>query len=105
MITTFQRRVYEALMEIPRGCVTTYGALATRIGCRSAQAVGQALRNNPFAPQVPCHRVISSNLMLGGYCGDRGRDAVARKLALLRSEGVDFVVGRLSDSSRLFLFP
>ena len=51
--TVFEARVYEALRRIPRGQVTTYGRLAAALGCGSARAVGQALRRNPFAPEVP----------------------------------------------------
>ena len=52
-ITPFQRRVYLALLDGPAGTTITYGELAKRIGCRSAQAIGQALRRNPFAPCCP----------------------------------------------------
>ena len=51
-ITEFQLRVYLELLRVPRGKTVTYGELARRIGCRSAQAVGQALKRNPFAPEV-----------------------------------------------------
>lgn len=87
-ISPFQRRVYEALLEVPAGKVTTYGALARRIGCGSAQAVGQALRRNPFAPQVPCHRVVAADGALTGFGGCRDAVALARKRALLESEKV-----------------
>ena len=70
-ITPFQRRVYIELLSIPAGTTITYGELAQRIGCRSAQAVGQALKRNPFAPEVPCHRVVAANGSLGGYFGQR----------------------------------
>jgi len=66
-ITEFQRKVYLELLNVPGGRTITYGELARRIGCRSAQAIGQALHRNPFAPDVPCHRVISSDGNLGGY--------------------------------------
>ena len=88
--TPFQRRVYEALLEVPRGSVTTYGALARKIGCRSAQAVGQALKANPFAPRVPCHRVVAADGSLGGFCGKRDGEEILRKRRLLESEGVHF---------------
>jgi O6-methylguanine-DNA--protein-cysteine methyltransferase len=52
-ITEFLRRVYLELLRVPRGKTITYGELARRIGCRSAQAVGQALKRNPFAPKCP----------------------------------------------------
>ena len=65
--TDFQRRVWQALLDIPYGHTTTYGELAHRIGCRSAQAVGQAVGSNPIAIIVPCHRVIGSDGTLTGY--------------------------------------
>ena len=87
-ITPFQRRVYMELLNIPAGTIITYGELARRIGCRSAQAVGQALKRNPFAPQVPCHRVVPANGSLGGYYGKREGETVERKRKLLEDEGV-----------------
>jgi len=104
-VTDFQSRVYEALCKVPQGAVTTYGALARRIGCGSAQAVGNALRNNPYAPEVPCHRVIASDLSIGGFQGKREGAAIKRKRALLASEGVIFDAdGKLIDSSALWRF-
>ncbi len=85
-ITDFQRRVYLALLEIPAGQTVTYGELARRIGCRSAQAVGQALRRNPFAPDVPCHRVVAANGKPGGYCGQTSGEMLEKKLRLLEEE-------------------
>lgn len=85
-ITPFQRRVYLALLDIPRGTTITYGELARRIGCRSAQAVGQALKRNPFAPDVPCHRVVAADGSLGGYNGAREGEELERKRQLLESE-------------------
>ena len=85
-LSNFRLRVYRELLEIPRGSTITYGELARRLGCGSAQAVGQALRHNPFAPEIPCHRVIAADGTLGGYGGSRDREALARKLALLDSE-------------------
>lgn len=86
-ITAFQRRVYLELLNVPRGETITYGELASRIGCRSAQAVGQALRRNPFAPDVPCHRVIASDGSLHGFNGQREGEMIERKRTLLIEEG------------------
>lgn len=85
-ITPFQRRVYLELLSVPCGQTITYGELARRIGCRSAQAVGQALKRNPFAPEVPCHRVVASDGSLGGYLGQRSGKQVERKRELLEIE-------------------
>ncbi len=85
-ITEFQRRVYIELLNVPRGATITYGELARRIGCRSAQAVGQALRRNPFAPYVPCHRVIASNGSIGGFHGQIEGEMIEKKRQLLERE-------------------
>ncbi len=61
MVTVFQQSVYDICLRVPRGKVTTYGEIARVLGCGSSRAVGQALRCNPFAPRVPCHRVIASS--------------------------------------------
>lgn len=85
-ITPFQRRVYLALLDVPPGTTITYGELAERIGCRSAQAIGQALRRNPFAPEVPCHRVVAADGSLGGYNGERDGEQIECKRRLLEVE-------------------
>ena len=103
-VTEFQKKVYAAVSEIPRGSVSTYALVARRIGCGSARAVGQALRHNPFAPGVPCHRVIRSDLSLGGFMGAESGRKVARKAALLRAEGVPLKNGSCDDPSRLFRY-
>lgn len=102
-ISAFQKRVYEALKRVPKGRVTTYGRLARRVGCGSARAVGQALGRNPFAPVVPCHRVIAGDLTLGGFNGARRGPAIQRKRAVLAAEGVQFGPdGVLLEVWRLF---
>jgi len=104
METKFQKKVYDATEKIPRGKVSTYKLIAKHIGCKSCQAVGQALKRNPFAPRVPCHRVISSDLTIGGFGGDTSGDKIKKKLKLLSKEGVKFDDGRLSDTKYLFDF-
>ncbi len=101
-MTPFQQRVYEFIREIPRGRVTTYASISRALRCRSAQAIGQALKRNPLSPEVPCHRVIRADLTLGGYSGQMLGAKVREKLALLKSEGVEFEDGKLKDSSRLW---
>ena len=84
--TPFQRKVWAALKTIPRGEVRTYTQIAIQIGHpTSARAVANACGKNPFAPDVPCHRVIRADGGLGGYSGEGG---VEQKRALLREEGV-----------------
>ena len=82
--TPFQRRVWQALFEIPRGELRTYGELAEQAGSpRAARAVGQAVGQNPLPIIFPCHRVISGDGRLGGFsCG------VSLKVRLLELEGL-----------------
>lgn len=100
-LSEFQQRIFTALRRVPAGRVTTYALLARAVGCRSARAVGQALRSNPFAPEVPCHRVIASDFTPGGYQGQRTGRLLNRKLRLLAQEGVHFVRGRLENPDRV----
>jgi methylated-DNA-[protein]-cysteine S-methyltransferase len=81
----FYQAVWKACAEIPSGQVRTYGWLARRIGKpKAARAVGQALGKNPFAPAIPCHRVVGADGRLTGYSG---RGGVEAKRKLLRREG------------------
>ena len=80
-------KVWELTKRIPRGKVTTYGEMARRLGMSSPRAVGQALKRNPHAPVVPCHRVVKSDGSIGGYGGcNPGR--IREKALLLESESV-----------------
>ncbi|KAF8164728.1 6-O-methylguanine DNA methyltransferase [Crassisporium funariophilum] len=72
-LTPHQWAVYDFALTIPSGKVVTYKNVALSAG-GSPRSVGSALRNNPFAPYVPCHRVIASNLFIGGFFGEWGKD-------------------------------
>lgn len=83
-LTDFQKAVYRVVADIPRGKTLTYRQVALAIGRPGAvRAVGSALNRNPFAPRVPCHRVVKSDGSLGGFA--HGPQA---KQALLKKEGV-----------------
>ena len=85
--TKFQIKVWKYLKKIPKGSVKTYKQVAIAINKpKSARAVANACAKNPYAPNIPCHRVIRSDGGLGGYSG---RGGVDQKLKLLRSEKVD----------------
>lgn len=72
-LTPFQKKVLSATLEIPEGEVRTYAEIAGFCGnSRSARAVGRALAKNPYAPEVPCHRVVASGGGIGGYSGPGG---------------------------------
>ena len=85
--TKFQLKVWNYLKTIPKGRVKTYKQVAIEIKRpKSARAVANACGKNPYAPKIPCHRVIRSNGVLGGYSGRGGNKT---KLRLLRSEKID----------------
>ncbi len=85
MVTDFQKRVYAIVKKVPKGKVTTYKAIALKLNS-SPRAVGQALKVNPFAPVVPCHRVIMSDGKIGGFSGSNPKN-IQKKIALLKKEG------------------
>ena len=85
--TKFQQKVWKYLKTIPKGTVKTYKQVAIALKKpKSARAVANACGKNPYAPKIPCHRVIRSDGGLGGYSG---RGGIKTKLRLLRSEKVD----------------
>ena len=82
--TKIQLKVWNYLKTIPKGTVKTYKEVAIAIKCpKSARAVANACAKNPYAPKIPCHRVIRSDGTLGGYSGKGG---IKQKLRLLRYE-------------------
>jgi len=101
-VTLFQKEVYKALALIPRGYVTTYGAIATYMGTKAVRAVGTAVGKNPNAPEVPCHRVVPSTGKIGNYSGEGG---VTTKIGLLEDEGIVLSNGKIKDFEKcLFTF-
>lgn len=102
-VTEHQWAVYDFVRKVPAGKVTTYKAICSALASGSPRSVGTALRNNPFAPFVPCHRVIASTGYIGGFLGEWNNAAsvalnpgqgqgknVRRKIEILRKEGVTF---------------
>jgi methylated-DNA-[protein]-cysteine S-methyltransferase len=84
-VPPFHRRVYELTRRIPPGETLTYGEVAQRLGePGAARAVGQALGANPFAPVVPCHRVLGAQTGTGGFSAHGG---LQTKLKMLEIEG------------------
>jgi methylated-DNA-[protein]-cysteine S-methyltransferase len=88
---TFNQKVWALCARVPKGKVTTYGAIARALGCRGARAIGNAMNRNPYAPAVPCHRVVGSDGRLTGFAG-----GLPKKEAMLRAEGIEIRNGRVS---------
>lgn len=84
-VPPFNARVYELARRIPPGKTMTYGEMATALGePGAARAVGQALGHNPFAPVVPCHRILAAGGKTGGFSAGGG---AATKMRMLEIEG------------------
>ena len=82
--TKFQVKVWKYLQTIPKGKVKTYKQVAIGINRpKSARAVANACSRNPYAPKIPCHRVIRTDGSLGGYSGKGG---IKTKIRLLKAE-------------------
>ncbi|MBE8190045.1 MAG: MGMT family protein [Candidatus Thioglobus sp.] len=98
-MTEFQQHCYRTLKtKVPAGKVTTYGGLAKlMVGNPNAgRAVGSAMNKNPFAPEVPCHRVVKANGDLGGF--NQGSET---KIQRLKFEGVSVTHGKIVDFQKI----
>jgi methylated-DNA-[protein]-cysteine S-methyltransferase len=93
MSTDFEKKVYLKLKKVLCGKVTTYGYLAKAVGKPgSARAVGNALNKNPYAPIVPCHRVVKSDGRVGGFA-----HGLKKKVEMLEKEGINIKNGKIVD--------
>ena len=81
---SFYESCYKVLRKVPKGKVTIYKEIARALNSKAYRAVGSAMNKNPYAPHVPCHRVINSNGDVGGFAS--GANA---KIKLLKSEGIE----------------
>lgn len=94
---SFNERIWALTARIPRGKVTTYAALARKLGTKAYRAVGNAMNKNPYAPAIPCHRVVGSDGKLTGFAG-----GLPKKQRMLQEEGVA-MVGQRVDLKRAFV--
>ena len=100
MNNNFNIRCYQKLELIPKGMVSTYGALAKSLNSKAYRAVGNAMAKNPNPITVPCHRIIKSDGSLGGYAL-----GVSKKIQLLKNEGIKIKNNKVVDyKSRLYEF-
>ena len=100
-LTDFRKKVLLAVCQIPQGEVSSYLALSKFLNS-GPRAVGNALRNNPFAPRVPCHRIVAADKTIGGFGGSWGihGEHFNKKVDLLTKEGVKINAkdGRLGNA-------
>lgn len=90
MYMSFREDCYRVLKKVPKGNVTTYKEIARALNSKAYRAVGTAMNKNPYAPEVPCHRVISSDGKIGGFA--RGQK---EKIKMLEEEGVEIINGKI----------
>jgi methylated-DNA-[protein]-cysteine S-methyltransferase len=87
---SFNEQVWAVCARVPKGKVTTYAAIARKLGTQAYRAVGNAMNKNPYAPRVPCHRVVGSDGSLTGFA-----QGLEKKKRLLKAEGVAFTNGKV----------
>jgi len=101
----FEAKVWKLIEKIPKGRVTTYGLIARKLNIKAYRAVGNACRRNPYAPRIPCHRVVRSDGTVGGFGGKTSGKTVEKKIQLLRKENVEIRDRRIIDLEKvLFRF-
>jgi methylated-DNA-[protein]-cysteine S-methyltransferase len=93
----FNEGCYKILRKVPRGKVTTYGEIGRALNTKAYRAVGTAMRLNPYAPKVPCHRVVCSDGKVGGFAF-----GTAKKIKMLKEEGIEIVNEKVDLSKFLF---
>lgn len=100
---SFNEKIYSLLKKVPKGKVTTYKILAEALGTKAYRAVGQAMRRNPYAPKVPCHRVVKSDGSIGGFSGSLNPKSkeVKKKIRMLRKEGIDIKDSKIKDFEKV----
>ena len=94
-LTVYQKKVLAGLSLIPTGEISTYGDLAAFTGNgKASRAVGGVMNINPFSPELPCHRVLSSDGGIGGFSS-----GTAKKRKMLAREGISFSKGKMNQFS------
>lgn len=100
-MSVFAEQIYQVLKQVPRGKVTTYAALARLINSKAYRAVGMVLSKNPYAPVVPCHRVVRSDGTIGGFMGQKAGPTVMKKKKMLEAEGIIFEGDKVKDFEKV----
>ena len=96
---SFNERCYLVLKKVPRGKITTYGEIGKALKSKAYRAVGNAMKKNPYAPGVPCHRVINSDGSIGGFAS-----GTKKKISMLKKEGIEIKKGKIDLKKYLYKF-
>ena len=97
----FFNKVYRLTKKIPKGRISTYKILAEKLNTKAYRLVGQALKNNPNPPTIPCHRVINSKGYLHGFNGKTKGKEIKRKANLLKKEGIKIKNNKVINFEKL----
>lgn len=93
----FYEKVYKICKKIPSGKVSTYKEIAKALNSKAYRAVGSAMNKNPYAPIVPCHRVVNSNGNVGGFAS-----GTKNKIKMLEKEGIKIKDNKVLDFDKVF---
>lgn len=96
---TFNECCYALLRKVPKSKVTTYKELAKAMKSKAYRAVGNAMNKNPYAPEVPCHRVVKSNGNVGGFAS-----GTKKKIMILKKEGIKITSGKINLKKDIYKF-
>ena len=99
MKKSFNEKCFSILRKVQRGRVTTYKEIAKALRCKAYRAVGNAMSKNPYAPLVPCHRVVNANGKLGGFASGS-----KKKIEMLKKEGIVILNERIDLERYLHRF-
>ena len=94
---SFSEKCYVLLKKVPRGKITTYKEIAGALKTKAYRAVGNAMNKNPYAPEVPCHRVVKSNGEIGGFAS-----GTKRKTEMLKKEGIKIKNNKIENMEEYF---
>lgn len=94
---SFYEKCYAVLRKVPNGKITTYKEIARALNSKAYRAVGTAMNKNPYAPEVPCHRVINSDGNVGGFFSGKNL-----KIKLLKSEGIEILNNKINLNKYFF---
>ena len=98
---TFAEKAYDLLRTVPEGRVTTYKEIAHALGTKAYRGVGQVMKRNPYAPEVPWHRVVATSGRMGGFQGKTSGVSIEKKIKMLEAEGIEINGGKIKNFEKI----